>query len=502
MIPLSIFNIYGSAKTITVNDDGNADYNNIADAIINSNDNDIIFIHNGTYKEGHEDYFSRITINKSITLIGESKFSTIIRDRLYIYDSSVKIYNISFQELGISIDWSDNIIIENNIVDNCSHGIFIEDSKDIAINDNIITNCSNGVSGYGDNVIIDGNIINSNNIGIDYSFSDNSIISNNVIDSNNEGIQLWGNSEIKNCTISSNEYGIIIMECDTLKLPNTIIENNTVGIRFYHTTASLEEGNIKNSKKYDFELFRSQIKIIDTKFDENKIYFDDYYSKIELSNKTLGKYTLYGLIDIFSLFGIIIASFITFISIYDVIKTNKNQRIYKIKRNFLFGVFIIYIYSLGWILFYFEGFWIYSITIIPGIIFPSLIITFIVYNMKSDLLEDEIISKDKISSEVLYWEKNELRKKQNQIIILLSIIYILILITIIIPTIIKYNEYWADGHSGARSPIGSGAECCAIFLLILFILIFIVSDSIIKYRLKKSIKEKYDLINQDKSEEN
>ena len=57
------FTINGSAKTISVDDDGGADYIKIQDAIDNATGDDTIRVHEGIYTES-------IEINNSIKLIG------------------------------------------------------------------------------------------------------------------------------------------------------------------------------------------------------------------------------------------------------------------------------------------------------------------------------------------------------------------------------------------------------------------------------------------------
>jgi hypothetical protein len=57
--------------TFSVNVDGTADFSTINEAIAHAQDHDIIFVHNGLYEENLE-------INKSIHLIGENTFSTIL----------------------------------------------------------------------------------------------------------------------------------------------------------------------------------------------------------------------------------------------------------------------------------------------------------------------------------------------------------------------------------------------------------------------------------------
>ena len=73
---LTILSLNTSSPTayndfITVDDDGNADFTQIQDAIDYASEGDTIFVYNGTYYE-------MILIDKSINLMGEDKTSTII----------------------------------------------------------------------------------------------------------------------------------------------------------------------------------------------------------------------------------------------------------------------------------------------------------------------------------------------------------------------------------------------------------------------------------------
>ena len=70
---LCIINIMGngSAKTITVDDDGGADYEKIQDAIDNATDGDTITVWEGIY-------YGKVIVNKSVSLIGNGSELTTI----------------------------------------------------------------------------------------------------------------------------------------------------------------------------------------------------------------------------------------------------------------------------------------------------------------------------------------------------------------------------------------------------------------------------------------
>jgi len=78
---------------VYVDDDKQADYSSISDAVNNSGTGDTIFVHNGTYS----DY---VFVDKSIDLIGESKENTIITDIVVYYNTiNVIVTNFTFTRL-------------------------------------------------------------------------------------------------------------------------------------------------------------------------------------------------------------------------------------------------------------------------------------------------------------------------------------------------------------------------------------------------------------------
>ena len=119
-------------KTIYVDDDANADYNNIQDAINAAENGDTIFVYSGIYYEN-------IIVNKSISITGQNNEDTIV-DGMQKGDvisvsglsNNVKISGFTIQNAGfdrysagIDID-SYNCTISNNIINGCNMGICVE----------------------------------------------------------------------------------------------------------------------------------------------------------------------------------------------------------------------------------------------------------------------------------------------------------------------------------------------------------------------------------------
>jgi len=152
---------------IYVDDDGTSDYTSIQDAINAANENDTIYVYNGTY-------FENLIIDKPIKLIGENKQNTIIDGKsngdVIFLDPSSNYVNIS------------GFTIQNSGIDRYDEGINI-DSDFNKIIGNIVKDCNCGMSldYWAHNCLIQDNIFTSNNKGISvYSvFPNNNLIFHN-----------------------------------------------------------------------------------------------------------------------------------------------------------------------------------------------------------------------------------------------------------------------------------------------------------------------------------
>jgi len=174
-----------NGNTLYVGGSGPNNYTTIQDAIDNATNGDTVFVYSGIYYEN-------VVVDKSITLIGENRNTTIIdgsgiNDVVHVSTNYTYITQISMTNgtNGLCLNYYSSCHqITNCIINNNNHGIWSHLSWE-----NQITNCK---------------------------------IKNN----NNYGICLYGssNNKITDCTISNNDYGIYNM----ISYENTIYHNNFI----------------------------------------------------------------------------------------------------------------------------------------------------------------------------------------------------------------------------------------------------------------------------------
>lgn len=194
-------------------------YSSIQEAINNASEGDTIFVSSGLYYE-------HLIVNKSVTIIGENRETTILdgnntettiqikTDNFSISSftiresgccgnagihiksgyQNVKILNsrIIQNAYGIKLDGArDILIIRNNLINN-SFGIDALHSLNVSIRENVLTNHFSGITLYNStNSVVSGNTILNNNFGIYISYSnDNTFRMNTITLSNFTGIFL------------------------------------------------------------------------------------------------------------------------------------------------------------------------------------------------------------------------------------------------------------------------------------------------------------------------
>jgi parallel beta-helix repeat protein len=191
--------------TITVDDSGGANFTTIQAAVDAAQPGDTIFVYNGTY---HED----VLLNKSVTLTGEDRNTTIINgtgtktvvditsDWTNVTDFTITNSKEDFIYAGIRLNKVDNCRILNNNIWSNEAGIYF--------------------AGSAYNEIRNNNISSNNAYGLyleEYQgMSSNNDIINNIISNNSDGIYMISpvTEESSNCniidnTISENSGGAI-----------------------------------------------------------------------------------------------------------------------------------------------------------------------------------------------------------------------------------------------------------------------------------------------------
>ena len=210
------------------------DHEKIQWAVGNASDGDTIFVKAGTYYEN-------LTIDRSISLIGEDRNITIVDGNLAgkvirVSANNVRITGFTIRRgwMGIWYAASNDTVISDNTIMISRFGIVLIDSYGNTISGNIVEYSQ--AAGYGIDVsfggghTIYGNTIKGvrfwHSAGIVVSDSDDNIIDANKITNNIQGLWLGAgsNNTIIDNTLASNDEGIEISHADG----NTIYHNNFV----------------------------------------------------------------------------------------------------------------------------------------------------------------------------------------------------------------------------------------------------------------------------------
>lgn len=220
-----------------VDDDGEADFHTIQEAINAASNGDVIFVRNGTYYEN-------VVVNKSVTLVGENRYGTIIDGSqigtvVSVNSNYVTITGFTVRNSGeISPSSGINIlgatrcqITENCIVDNLGCGIRAEFSSNNFIYKNIISRNDVdgiGISGSSHNVIFENEITHNGWTGLSFfAFSNNNVAFLNNIDKNAEGICFIKNQNntVYANNVTRNGRGIFAAFCSNIIFHNNFVSN-------------------------------------------------------------------------------------------------------------------------------------------------------------------------------------------------------------------------------------------------------------------------------------
>ena len=200
-------------------------------------------------------YYENVVVDKSLSLIGENKFNTIIdggasgsvirirANRVNVTGFTVR--NSTFGCSGIYVDHSSGDNISQNIARNNYNGIYVYGSVDDTVADNDVLGNEYGIHLYGSgNNNVSGNDASNNMNGIHLDVSSNNTLTGNNVWSNAwNGIYLYGSG---NNTLSG----------------NSACSNYGRGVRLHYSSDNTLSGNVVSSNKYGIILYGSEKNIL------------------------------------------------------------------------------------------------------------------------------------------------------------------------------------------------------------------------------------------------
>jgi len=212
------------------------DYSTIQEAINYANSGDTIFVREGTY-------FEHVVINKSVSLIGESTYSTVIDGsgvgsvvRVIVGNVNISGFTVrgsgsQLYDSGIVVDHCNNVNISSNIITENQYGISLHSCSKIVISNNIIySNTGYGIILYysSENFIHHNTVMDNYDGACFYASAKNILSSNNISSNDNYGISLYystNNRIFANNVILNDDYGIYLTLYSS---KNTIYHNNFI----------------------------------------------------------------------------------------------------------------------------------------------------------------------------------------------------------------------------------------------------------------------------------
>jgi len=241
---VNLYEAPASPRTWIVDDDGPADFHTIQEAINAASDGDTVFVRNGTY--------SGIVIDKSLTIEGEDKYTTIIQGGSEPYGAGMRVL-------------ANNVRISKFTIQNARgppirvHGDEGPSYGNITISDNIMTGCGEPVRLINTSRdMISCNVIRDSSGGIGFDWANGNIVHNNTLI--NVGIGIVGGYPSYNNTFSENT---IIGNSNAVSM-NGIFDNN----RFFHNSF------INNT--IQVAISPTMVNIWDNSFPSGGNYWSDY----------------------------------------------------------------------------------------------------------------------------------------------------------------------------------------------------------------------------------
>lgn len=218
-LAFNIRSVRAEPRTWTVDDNGPADFNTIQEAVNTASSEDTIYVYNGTY-------FEHIVVNKTVSLIGEDKYNTIVDG-----GSTGNVINVTAKNVNIN-----GFTIQNSGTNSVESGIHLSShTSGNNISCNILSNNLYGIRLYNSsNNILTGNRVSNNGYGIYLYSSSYNILNCNIATANAQGIWVkWAshNNVLVANNVSNNSYnGIWICSSNNNMVARNSVSNNKIGV--------------------------------------------------------------------------------------------------------------------------------------------------------------------------------------------------------------------------------------------------------------------------------
>jgi parallel beta-helix repeat protein len=255
----------GRGNILYVGGSGPGNYSSIQEAIIDANNSDTIYVFSGTYNEN-------IKINKQLDLISQDKNTTILKKSIEITADNVMVKGFTIS--GIRIYSDNNKIYDNIILYSLTFGIYIFESSNNHIHKNIIGDRAIGIliDNSEDNLIDNNTIINCSQSGIALGETSWTTISDNSI-SNHKGKYY-------------DATGITLVDSHKNVIVGNTISNNDKGISSFYGTGhtKIYHNNFINNK------IDGNIEIGEDNWDEDYPIGGNYWNGYTGSDNFCGEY--------------------------------------------------------------------------------------------------------------------------------------------------------------------------------------------------------------------
>ena len=246
-----------------------------------------ISVEAGTYNE-------RLVVNKSVSLVGEDRATTIIdgsftgavvnitADSVSLTGFTIRNSGPGYQSCGVLVFSSGNIISGNDIENNSGDGIclVLSSNRNNITGNSVQNNTRTGIYCSSSNNSLDGNNVEGNGYsGVSLHSSCNNTMSNNNITDNHDGIYIWSSSS--NNTISGNNvtmnnyHGIWLDSSSDNSLLSNSVTDNGEGITLQTGSSfnSLIGNDVANNHDFGMGIEKSSY---------NKIYHNSFDNDVNV----------------------------------------------------------------------------------------------------------------------------------------------------------------------------------------------------------------------------